>query len=193
LIGSALTGRRKRGGNAMRFLTGGRGSFLNASTLLTVAGVAWGLLESAQPKTTVPQPASAPPPPLPGAAVAQLPPEVLRLIRLTVSAARADGAVSPGEREAILKEARQRGVDTVVEQEFQRGTPLVQIVAGVTDAQARADLYTLAFAIVRADEGVSGAERIYLAQLASQLGLSNAETEQLEREASARIDSASTP
>jgi uncharacterized membrane protein YebE (DUF533 family) len=192
LIGGALTGRRKRGRNAMRFLTGGRGSFLNASTLLTVAGVAWGLLESAQPKTTFPQPASAPPPPLPGAG-AQLPPDVLRLIRLTVSAARADGTVSPAERQAILEEARQKGIDTIVEQEFERATPLDQIVAGVTDAQARADLYTLAFAIVRADEGVSGAERIYLAQLASQLGLSNEETERLEREASARIDSASTP
>ena len=33
------------------------------------------------------------------------------------------------------------------------------------------ELYILAFTIVRADENVSGAERIYLAQLAHQLGL----------------------
>ena len=38
-------------------------------------------------------------------------------------------------------------------------------------SSARELVYTLAFAIVRADEGVSGAERIYMAQLASQLAL----------------------
>ena len=55
-------------------------------------------------------------------------------------------------------------------------------------SSARELVYTLAFAIVRADEGVSGAERIYMAQLASQLALDGAETERLEREAAARID-----
>jgi uncharacterized membrane protein YebE (DUF533 family) len=112
----------------------------------------------------------------------------LRLVRLTISAARADGHLTDKERDAILEHARATGAEALVAQELDRVTPLGQIVAGVTDPQARADLYTLAFAIVRADEGVSGAERIYLAQLASQLALDGAETERLERETTARID-----
>ena len=47
----------------------------------------------------------------------------------------------------------------------------------------------LAFTIVRADENVSGAERIYLAQLAYQLGLDDAATRALETETAAKIDS----
>jgi uncharacterized membrane protein YebE (DUF533 family) len=50
VIEGALTGRRKRGRGALRFLRGGaRGGaspFLNASTLLTLAGVAWGVFET---------------------------------------------------------------------------------------------------------------------------------------------------
>ena len=48
--------------------------------------------------------------------------------------------------------------------------PLADIVRGVTDPAIKNELYMLAFTIVRADETVSGAERIYLAQLAHQLG-----------------------
>ena len=40
----------------------------------------------------------------------------------------------------------------------------------------------LAFTIVRADETVSGAERIYLAQLAHQLGLDAATAARLEQD-----------
>jgi len=47
----------------------------------------------------------------------------------------------------------------------------------------------LAFTIVRADETASGAERIYLAQLAHQLGLDAASVTSLESETSANIDS----
>ena len=46
----------------------------------------------------------------------------------------------------------------------------VDIVSGVEDPAQRATLYGLAFAVVRADEQVGGAERIYLAQLAHLLG-----------------------
>jgi uncharacterized membrane protein YebE (DUF533 family) len=60
----------------------------------------------------------------------------------------------------------------------------------VTDDQARRDLYTLAFSIVRADESVTGAERIYLAQLAHQLGLDAATAAALESDAASRIDAA---
>ena len=59
----------------------------------------------------------------------------------------------------------------MVEAELAQTRPLADIVRGVTDPQMKKELYVLAFTIVRADETVSGAERIYLAQLAHQLGL----------------------
>jgi uncharacterized membrane protein YebE (DUF533 family) len=49
-------------------------------------------------------------------------------------------------------------------------------------------MYILAFTIVHADEGVSGAERIYLAQLAHQLGLDTGATDRLEEEVAARLE-----
>jgi uncharacterized membrane protein YebE (DUF533 family) len=113
---------------------------------------------------------------------------VLRLVRLTVSAARADGQLSLEERGAILEKARDVGAESVVAQELTAPRPLAEIVAGVADPPLKAQLYTLAFAIVRADESVSGAERIYLAQLAHQLGLDAATVASLEGQAGATID-----
>ena len=74
LVGSvlrgALGGGRKRKRGAFSYLAGGQSSFLNASTLLTVAGVAWGLWESAQASSTTPVPTPAPSaPPAQGLAV----------------------------------------------------------------------------------------------------------------------------
>ena len=51
------------------------------------------------------------------------------------------------------------------------------------DPQLKEQLYTLAFTIVRADEAVTGGERIYLAQLAHRLGLDAAAVTRLEAEA----------
>ncbi len=58
LVGGVLRGvlgsRGKRSHGTLRYLTGGgRSSFLNASTLLAVAGVAWGLWETAQQQSAV--------------------------------------------------------------------------------------------------------------------------------------------
>jgi uncharacterized membrane protein YebE (DUF533 family) len=75
-----------------------------------------------------------------------------------------------------------------VAQELQTLRPLAEIVGGVTDPKLKADLYTLAFTLVRADESVTGAERIYLAQLAHQLGLDATAAARLESEAAAHID-----
>jgi uncharacterized membrane protein YebE (DUF533 family) len=63
----------------------------------------------------------------------------------------------------------------------------------VTTEAARHDLYVLAFTIVRADETVSGAERIYLAQLAHALGLDPATAAALEQQTAAAIDGAAPP
>jgi uncharacterized membrane protein YebE (DUF533 family) len=103
-------------------------------------------------------------------------------------AARADGNLGERELAAIVEHARGAGTKTLVHRELAETPSLAEIVAGVTDPQEKAELYTLAFAIVRADESVSGPERIYLAQLAAILGLDAATTARLEQDAAARID-----
>jgi uncharacterized membrane protein YebE (DUF533 family) len=119
-----------------------------------------------------------------------LPPDLLRLVRLTIAAARADGRLAEGERAAILDQARAVGAEAVVQQEMDAPRPLAEVVGGVADPNTREQLYVLAFTVVRADEGVSGAERIFLAQLAHALGLDPGTTARLESEAAARIDEA---
>lgn len=210
LIGALLQGalgggRRKKSRGSLRYLTGGRGSFLNAGTLLTAAGLAWGAYEAATRKNEAegfaggagPQPpAGGPPPPIPGASPAaatttpDLPPDMLRLVRLTIAAARADGRIAEQERAAILEQARAVGAEALVQQEIDRPRTLAEIVAGVADPNTREQLYVLAFVVVRADESVSGAERIFLAQLAHALGLDPTATTRLESEAATHIDAA---
>jgi uncharacterized membrane protein YebE (DUF533 family) len=197
VLKGALQGRGKRGGRALRALTGSRSSLLNAGTLMTLGGLAWGVYEAATAKAggsgggdVGPAP---PPPPLPTSASAapSVPEPALRLVRLMISAARADGALQQGERDAILKQARAAGAVALVQQELDQPRPIPEIVAGVSELNQRQDLYVLAFTIVRADEGVSGAERIYLAQLAHQLRLSSEEAKALEELAAAGIDAQS--
>ena len=212
LVGSVLRGvlggRPKRSRGALRYLTNGHSSLLNASTLLTVAGVAWGLWETASkssatpatppvptPAMPPPLPSNAGPPPLPPGAAApaaaqmspSVPPEVIRVLRLTLSAARADGTLAPHEREAILAQARAVGAESLVAPELDAPRPLSEILAGATDARSRQDLYTLAFTIVRADEQVSETERRYLSELAQHLRLEPDIVGELEREAARRI------
>jgi uncharacterized membrane protein YebE (DUF533 family) len=109
-----------------------------------------------------------------------------------ISAARADGELGERERERILAEAREVGADALVRQELDAPRPLGELVLGVTDPELKQQLYTLAFVIVRADEAVTGGERIYLAQLASRLGLDAATVARLENEAAGRIDTTET-
>ncbi|MCU0229947.1 MAG: tellurite resistance TerB family protein [Acidobacteria bacterium] len=197
--------------------TGGLGSLITPGTLLGAAGLAWGLFEilkkqqgGAGPSAApggAPGPAAPPsqplatgglagPPPLPGetppvpasGAAATLPPEALRLVRLAISAARADGTLSPNERGILLEHARAADAEALVRQELDQPRPLAEIVAGVHDAAAREQMYGLAYGIVRADEGVSGAERIFLAQLAHRLELDGPQVAQLEAAAAAAID-----
>ena len=155
----------------------GRAGFLSASTLLGAAGVVWGIYDSMKtPGASGAPTAVGAPPPIPGAAspstasdmVSSEPIDldVLRIVRLAVSAARADGTLLPAERALILSHAREAGVESIVE----------------------AELAHAAFTIVRADEHVSGAERIYLAQLAHQLGLDRATVASLEGDTATRID-----
>jgi len=199
LAGSLGRSGRKRARRATKFLSGHRG-FLSASTLIGAAGVAWGIYDTLKARDqsavmvpgvpTVPgvpgvPPVAGPIPPIPDA---ELDP-VARIIRLAVSASKADGTLSDQERGVILARAREAGLESVVETELAQSRPLADIVRGVTDPAIKKDLYVLAFAIVRADESVSGAERIYLAQLAHQLGLDAATVQAIEHEVAHKIDS----
>jgi len=201
IVRGALSGRRKswsRTGRAVR-----SSGLVNARTLLAAAGVAWGLFETWQgqqqtagasggavPPPTPSAPAPGPAPADPAANESGVPGPVARLLRIMISAARADGELGPAERERILKEAREVGAEALVRQELEAPRPLGELVEGVSDPQLKEQLYTLAFVIVRADESVTGGERIYLAQLANRLGLDPASVTRLEGEAAARIDAA---
>lgn len=190
-------GRRRRSRRAYNYLTGGgRGSFwTNPSTLLTAAGVAWGIYETMQQSTGQASPAhsavpaSAAPQSAPASAPAStVSPEALRIVRLAISAAYADGSVSDAERTAILDQAKTAGVADIVEAEMQQPRTLAEIVSGVTDPAQRATMYVLAYSMVRGDEQPSGAERIYLAQLANLLGIDAPAARELEQKAASRID-----
>lgn len=186
---------RKSSRRAARFL-GGHGGFLTASTVMAAVGMAWGLYDSlqAQPGAAgaTPSPAgTAPPPAAPEAPPLVVPPTVARVVRLAASAANADGALTAPEHDAILAAARSAGGAPPTDTDLGTRQPLTEIVAGVTSDDERRALYVLAFTIVRADEGISGAERIYLAQLAHALGLDAATAAAIERDTAAAIDAAS--
>jgi uncharacterized membrane protein YebE (DUF533 family) len=136
---------------------------------------------------SAPPSGSAPVPPLPGSA-ADVDRDALRLVQLAISAANADGVMSEKERAAVIQQAKSAGVGEIVERELNHPQPLAQIVAGIADPAQRATLYVLAFTVLRADEQVTGAERIYLAQLAHLLELDPATVQRLEQTAGERID-----
>ena len=200
IVRGALSGRKKSWTRTSRAVRGS--GLVNAQTLLAAAGVAWGLFETWQGQQAATAggstaPASGPPVPVAPAASAALeadeagvPAPLARLLRIMISAARADGELGPAERERILKEAREVGAEALVQQELEAPRPLGELVAGVSDPELQQQLYTLAFVIVRADENVTGGERIYLAQLANRLGLDPESVTRLEGEAAARIDAA---
>jgi uncharacterized membrane protein YebE (DUF533 family) len=189
------------------------GGFLSRpSTLIGALGLAWGIFETLQNQNQAPAQTTnawgAPDAPVPGAAgsgatVQEVPvppipnvsapptapsPDAMRMMRLAVSAAHADGPMNEQERAAILLQAKQAGIDAVFGPEMTQPRPLVEIVAGVTDPHERATLYVLAYTVLRADEHVTGAERIYLAQLANLLGLEASTIAKLETDTGERID-----
>jgi uncharacterized membrane protein YebE (DUF533 family) len=197
VLSSVLGSGRKRSNRALRYLNGGGGSiWTRPTTLLTAAGVAWGIYETLQqrgphPASTaggVPSPAAgATLPPLPGTP-ADIDREALRVVQLAISAANADGVMNEKERAAVLQQAKSGGVGEIVERELNHPRPLAEIVAGVQDPAERATLYVLAFTVLRADEQLTGAERIYLAQLAHLLGLDPATVQRIEKDTGERID-----
>jgi uncharacterized membrane protein YebE (DUF533 family) len=190
LPGLALPGLGRIGGSLLS----------NPTVLLTAAGVAWGLIEtmSGQGNQAGTPPAgggtpSTAMPPLPvmgGAPALHIQNDAHRMVLLAISAAQADGAMGDKESAEVQRVAIEQGMAAEVAAGLTRPTPLASIVAGVTDPGQRATLYGLAFSVARADEQVSGAERIYLAQLANLLGLDPAAVAKLEATAAAKIDEA---
>jgi uncharacterized membrane protein YebE (DUF533 family) len=210
VMSALLGGRRRRGRRAMGYMASAGSTLLSHPTaLLTAAGVAWGIFETLQGGgqgqaatggagfstsgaglNNAPAPSSnLPPLPAVGAVTAPMT-DATRMVRLALSAAQADGALSAQEKSTVLARANEAGLADLVERELQQPLPLAEIVAGVSDPGQRATLYSLAFAVARADEQVGGAERIYLAQLANLLGLDPSAVQQLEAAAVTKIDAA---
>lgn len=209
LLGTALSMRPKRRRGALDFLTGSRGSFLDLSTIATVATAAWGVSElfSRRGPESVTRAPEAPGDPASARRAArpmseresaqrddgtELGPDMLRLVRLTIAATLCDGRLSPPEKQRLAADAKAAGIEKLVARELDRPRSLAEICAGVSDRRHAGDLYTLAFAVVRADEGVSPAERRWLDELALELGLSRDATAELERAAAERIDRAAS-
>jgi uncharacterized membrane protein YebE (DUF533 family) len=203
VLRSVFGGGRKRSRRAYRYLTHRHGSFWTSpSTIMTAVGLAWGVYdtlnkqagqetEAAPGAPTPPSTPAATLPPLPTAAASPGPgvsEDVLRLIRLAISAASADGVMNDRERAAIVQQAQAAGVAELVEDELQQRRPLAGIVQGVSNPIECATLYVLAFTVLRADEQVTGAERIYLAQLAHLLNLDPETVQRLEKDTGERID-----
>ncbi|MCY2961528.1 MAG: DUF533 domain-containing protein [Planctomycetota bacterium] len=156
------------------------------------------VVPSLPPSTSVPNT----PPPLPPGAAASTgsdrgssaggPPvePVRRLVGVLLAAARADGELGEAEYGRLLGIAREAGGSALVGEELRNPTPIERLAGGIPEPRAREDLYRLAFGIVRCDEGVSAAERAWLARLAGALGLDASSAARLERETSAGIAAA---
>ena len=134
---------RKTARRSLNFLTG-RGGFLTAGTLMTAAGIAWGIFDSLKGQeagalTGATVGGSVLPPPIPvipGTAVpAAAMDSVIRVVRLAVSAARADGTFTEQERAIILARAKEAGLESAVEAELAATYPLNEIVERGTHDQ----------------------------------------------------------
>ena len=138
---------------------------------------------------------SDPPAPRAGAAPAAdaAPVDALtRLVALSLAAARCDGDLGEEEYGRLLEVARAHKAESLVSHELAAARPLADLARGVRDDAEKADLYVLAYSIVRADESVSPVERAWLAEWASLLGLDANATARLEKDAAQRI-AASAP
>ena len=207
LLGSAMGARHKPHARALQYLSGGKQSFLSTSNLLALGGLGWAAYEiwrSHERASDAVAPAVVPgtvvegglPPPLPPSAKQAAkagPPavqdDVRRIVELTLAAARCDGELGEDEYGSILRTAREVGAEGMVRAALEHPRPLAELVADVNDRKQREALYVYAFSIVRADEDVRPAERAWLTELASRLGLDASTTARLEKETAYRIAS----
>ena len=150
------------------------------------AGSARGVLASDVPPLAVPPPLppipGANPPPLEAAAPVPIPPNLVPLVQLAVSAARADGEMSDDEIAVVRMRAGELGAAALVESELQQRRPLDTITPAFTTPEQRQVAYALAYAVVHGEDDVSVGERMYLTQLQRLLRLDHADVERIERE-----------
>jgi uncharacterized membrane protein YebE (DUF533 family) len=210
---NAMGVRGKSQARALDFLGGSRGSFLNTSTLIGLAGLAAGAYQvfkdknasaaasakTVEPGTTVVDGAGRAlrgletnVPPIPKTAplthlVGDLP---MRAVRVMIAAARCDGQLGEEELGEMLSQAKDIGLEKQMRAEWQSPRTLAEICNGVSDPEQKRDLYVLAFTVLRADDEVSGAERIFLTQLAARLALTPEAAAGIERDIARKIDQA---
>ena len=151
-----------------------------------MAGSARGVLAPDVPALAVPPPLppipGATPPPLEAAAPIPVPPSLVPLVQLAVSAARADGEMSDDEIAVVRMRAGELGAAALVDSELQQRRPLDTITPAFTTPEQRQMAYALAYAVVHGEDDVSVGERMYLTQLQRLLRLDHADVERIERE-----------
>lgn len=119
-------------------------------------------------------------------------PAVLRVIRLSLSAARADGELTTTEADVILAQARAVGAEALIARDLQQPQEVEALLEAVADQRQREQLYTVAFAIVRADENLTEAERAYLKRVARAMHIDDELVARLETDAASGMGSGST-
>ena len=112
-----------------------------------------------------------------------------RLVALSLAAARCDGELGEEEYGQLVQIAREHKAEALIARELATPRPLAELASGVVDVAERADLYVLAYGMLRADESLSPAERAWLAQWAALLRLDASTTARLEKDAANRIAS----
>ena len=166
--------------------SGSTGAAVPAAPSLPGHAPARGVLAPDPPGLVVPPPL----PPIPGAtptstdagASVPVPPPLLPLVQLAVSAARADGDMSEDEVAVIRRRAGELGAESLVENELQQRRPLETIAQVFTTPEQRQLAYALAYAVVHGEDDVSTGERMYLTQLQRLLRLDYGDVERIERE-----------
>ena len=111
-----------------------------------------------------------------------MPPALVPLVQLAVSAARADGELSDEEIAVIRMRAGELGAAALVDSELQQRRSLDTITPAFTTPEQRQMAYAIAYAVVHGEEAVSAGERMYLTQLQRLLSLDHADVERIERE-----------
>ena len=113
----------------------------------------------------------------------------LRAVRVMIAAARCDGDLGEEELGRMVSHARDLGLEEEMRREWQTPRPLAELCAGVTDPAHKRDLYVLAYTVLRADDEINGAERVFIAGLGSRLGFTPDEAAAIERDTARKIDS----
>ena len=111
-----------------------------------------------------------------------------RLVALTIAAARSDGDLGEEEYGQILAAAREHGAEKLVQEELSNRRTIQEIVVGAMEPSFREHLYALAYGIVRADAGISAAERKWLREVALALDLDSQASARIEQETANKID-----